>query len=167
MAKGALKPKRRRSAWDKKFRAHWSVFLPTIAVTVLYGSAFVWLWGAGEANGALARVCLLVLAVGVPMLFVHAGLRFTTTRLRIGKRAVIMRLGWPRRRLDSVKLREITRVDLRRGIAGRLFDTGTVVLITRTGVRHSISDIAAPQSLVAALRAAPAARLLRTQAGET
>ncbi len=127
--------------------AHWCVFLPTVAIALLYGSVWVWSMQAGHSNNGLARLSLLVLAVGVPLLFVHAGLRYVTTRISVGETAIRLRSGFVRREPRTLRLRDLAGVSVRRGIVGRVLDTGTVVFFKRNGDREVVLDVADPDAV--------------------
>jgi hypothetical protein len=151
MGTGAATFSSERGRTTKRFRAHWSVFAPTVLVGLIYGGLWVWLTVSGGGNGALARIAMLVLVIGVPILFVHAGLRFVTTRLRVGGTAVILRLGWPRRAPRRLRLRDIAGVAVKRGVIGRIVDTGTIILTRRNGERIVVPDIAGPDRVAEAM----------------
>ena len=60
-----------------------ALFLPGLVVAAGYGAFLLALVLSGKGEGALARVCLLVLVIVVPLLLAHAGLRLSTTQLTL------------------------------------------------------------------------------------
>jgi uncharacterized membrane protein YdbT with pleckstrin-like domain len=147
MGNGAAQSARSARRPGRTFKAHWSVFVPTIAITVLFGAAWGWLVVAGSGAGTLARVSISVLVFGVPITATLAALRYHGVRVRVGKRTVVLNRGWPHRRLSRLRLADMAAVDVRRDVLGRCVDAGTVVFVMRDGSRHSVSDIAQPDGV--------------------
>lgn len=128
-----------------------AIFLPTTVVFVGYVAAFVVLLLAGKADGALARLCVAVILVAVPLLGFHALLRRLTIRIAILPRALQVHAGFPRLGAIEVPLGAIVRVLVLRGPVGRLTDAGSVVIETVDGGRITVNDIALPSEVVAAI----------------
>lgn len=134
------------------YKVHWAVFLPTVAIAVLYASLWVWFSLGQGASGGISRAALLVLAVGVPLLVVHAGLRYVNGQLELGEHELIASPGWPVRRQRHVTYDHVVDVKMRRGMIGRLIDVGTMVIIDRNGDRTVMPDLAVPQTAMKALQ---------------
>ena len=137
---------------DPGYGVHWAVFLPTGVIACLYGVLWLWFGDVEGTSGGMARAALLVLAVGVPLLIVHAGLRFANGRLELGSKELIARPGWPVRRERHVAYAHIADVKLRRGLIGRALDVGSLVITDRNGDHTVMPDLADPQSVLQALQ---------------
>ncbi|MBZ0216349.1 MAG: hypothetical protein K8F25_07350, partial [Fimbriimonadaceae bacterium] len=57
-------------------RAHWSLFLPSVVVALIYGLAWLMLAMVGQGGGGLAKIMFLVLVIAPPVLLAHAFLRY-------------------------------------------------------------------------------------------
>jgi uncharacterized membrane protein YdbT with pleckstrin-like domain len=147
MGNGAAQSARSARRPGRTFNAHWSVFVPTIAITILFGAAWGWLVVAGSGAGTLARLSISIVVFGVPITATLAALRYHGVRVRIGKRAVVVNRGWPHRKLSRLRLADMAAVDVRRDVVGRCVDAGTVVFVMRDGSRCSVSDIARPDAI--------------------
>ena len=136
------------------FRPRWQLFLPTIAIAVLYSMAWTWLVLEERGGGALARLFLIVMAIGVPLLAAHAFLRFQTIRVQVLNDAVRYHPGWPRDLPIDMPLALIDRVSVKRGLSGHLFGGGTLVMELTTGERAAVADLADPEAAKAEIDAA-------------
>ncbi len=132
------------AAGERVFTARWQLFLPTAAILLLYSVALAFLHWSGRGQGDLARLVLVVLTVGTPLVAAHAFLRFETIRLQVLDETVRFHPGWPRRQAGEMPLSAITAVRIRRGLSGRLFGGGTLVLKLAGGQAVAIPDLADP-----------------------
>ncbi len=132
--------------------AHWSIFMPTLLVALLYGGTWLLLASYGREQGALGRLLMLVCALGVPMLLVHAFLRYMSTCVTVTKSAVILERGWPRRQPITVVLGEVSDVDTRRPFMGRLFGSGAFIVSTRKNRRLVVNDLDDPDAVAETVR---------------
>lgn len=135
----------------ESYRVHWAVFLPTVAIAVLYGALWLWFTEVDGTSGGVSRAALLVVAVGVPLLFVHAGLRFVNGRLELGADELVARPGWPVRRERHVSYAHVVDVRLRRGVIGRLVDVASLIVVDRNGDRTVMPDLAQPKRVLQAV----------------
>ena len=126
------------------FVAHWHIFLPTLVIGVLYSAAWLILAAIGKSDTALARLFIVVMAVGVPFLAAHAFLRFQTIRLQVNNGRVLCHPGWPKDLPIDVPVEVIKKVRVRRGLSGRLFGGGTVVISLLAGDEVVVADLAKP-----------------------
>ncbi|MEZ5791981.1 MAG: PH domain-containing protein [Nitratireductor sp.] len=138
------------------FRPRWQLFLPTIAIAVLYSMAWTWLVLEERGGGALARLFLIVMAIGVPLLAAHAFLRFQTIRVQVLNDAVRYHPGWPRDLPIDMPLALIDKVSVKRGLSGHLFGGGTLVMELTTGEKAAIADLAEPEAAKSEIDAAMA-----------
>jgi len=129
---------------DVVFRAHWSLFVPTVIIAALYLGVWVVLAASGSSDSALARLALIVGVIAPPLLFVMAWLRYQSVRVTIQSGGVLIR-GGPGADWQAVAWDEIAVVNIRRGLAGRLLPTGTLVIIRTDGSTLSVRDVANAQ----------------------
>jgi len=134
---------RAEAPFELKVGTHWTVFLPSLVIALLYGG--LWLWfSTGEATDGLARVALLVVAVGVPMLLAHAATRFFGAEIVVTNNSLIARPGAPKRTEARVLVGDVVEVSIQRGLIGRVFDVGTVIVTDRSGLSVTVPDLATP-----------------------
>ncbi|MBL4890687.1 MAG: PH domain-containing protein [Rhizobiaceae bacterium] len=136
------------------YGAHWHVFIPTLVVTVLYFFGWLLLLLLGRGEGTLAKLFVLVLAVGVPLLTIHAFLRFNTTRVQMCNAFIRYHPGWPKRFLVDLPYALVEKVSIRRGISGRIFGGGTLVMHLTIGEKVYVPDLSDPEGACEAARAA-------------
>ena len=65
------------------FAAHWHLYIPTIIIAALYSLIWLMLFLTGNAGTDLARLFVVVMTVGVPLLAAHAFLRYQTIRIQV------------------------------------------------------------------------------------
>ena len=127
-----------------------AIFLPSSLIIGGYAAAFLTLWMLGHGQDMLARLCLLVLALGGPFLAAQAVLRRYTIRVDVRPHAVYVHSGFPRRAPHEIPYAQIRRLALTRDPVGRLTGSGTLVFEILDGTRVTVADLARPD---AALRA--------------
>ena len=135
------------------FKAHWHIFVPTIVICVLYISGWIILYFMGKSEGSLARLFIVVLAVGVPILFAHAFLRYQTISIEVLKTHLQYHPGWPRAEPVILPYALIDKIDFSRGLSGRMFGGGTVILQLVAGEAVGIADVEDPALAVAEISA--------------
>lgn len=135
------------------FTAHWHLFIPTVVIAVLYSFAWFIFAIIGRGDSSLARLFVVVMAVGVPLLAVHAFLRYETIRLQISDGHVKCHPGWPKDLPIDLPVTLIREVVIKRGLSGRLFGGGTIVMNLTTGSRVVIADLGNPEAAKAAIEA--------------
>lgn len=126
------------------YHAHWQVFVPTIVILLSYSTGLVVLYLMGMTASSSFRLGAIVLGVGVPLLTVHAFLRYNTVRLQLMDSFLRYHRGWPEDASVEVPYELISSFRAKRGLAGRLFGGGTVVIELTTGTQISIADIYDP-----------------------
>ena len=80
----------------------------------------------------------------MPFLAAHAFLRYQTIRLQVNNGRVLCHPGWPKDLPIEVPLQVIRKIRVRRGLSGRLFGGGTVVISLLAGDDVVIADLAKP-----------------------
>ncbi len=136
-----------------RYKAHWHIFVPTVIIAILYIAGWIVLYFMGLAGSGLARLFIVVLAIGVPILFVHAFLRYQTIAIEIYDNHLQYHTGWPRAEPVRLPYGMIKNARSTRGLSGRLFGGGTVVLKLLAGEEIGIADVEAPDRAVKNLMA--------------
>lgn len=134
-----------------------ALFLPVALIVAGYGVFLAALILAGMGDGAVARLCMVVLALASPFLIAHAALRRITTRLEIFSHAVHLQPGFPKKEQFVVPYALIRSVRVRRGFGGWLTGSGTVALELTNGARIAACDLSAPDRAREAIEARMAA----------
>lgn len=128
-----------------------AIFLPTILIVAGYAVVLLCLWLLGWGEGALARLCLVALAVGGPLLAAHAVLRRFTIRVDVMPHAVYVHSGFPRSAPDEIPYALIRRLTLARGPIGRLTGSATLVFEIAGGTRIAVDHLARPDEAFRAI----------------
>lgn len=133
------------------FKAHWSLFLPTMVIALLYLGGWAVLQFGENGGGAIARLMLIVGIVAPPVLLIHAVFRYQTIRLAVYDDTITLRRGAsnPPERIEG---EELTSVSVRRGLIGRWLDVGTLILDRGAKPRTVLRDISQPNAAAAMLR---------------
>jgi hypothetical protein len=127
-----------------------SLFLPTLVVLVGYGLLLLVLSAAGHAGGPIARICLIVLIVGVPVIAVYAALRAATLGVRLEPHALVLLRGFPARRPVLVPWQDVAEVS----VVGRFFArAGTLVVEDVQGTRTAVHDLKSADEAAILIRA--------------
>lgn len=126
------------------YHAHWQIFLPTIVILITYSSGLYALHVMDLTSSALFRLGAIVLGVGVPLLTVHAFLRYSTVRLQLMDRHLRYHRGWPEDASVEVPYELISTLRVKTGIVGSIFGGGTIVIQLTTGTRIAVADIHNP-----------------------
>ena len=132
-----------------RYRAHWHIFVPTIIICILYISGWVTLYVMGKSGGDLARLFIVVLAVGVPLLLAHAFLRYQTISIVIFDSHMQYHTGWPKAEPVKLPYAVIDKIKYTRGLSGRIFGGGTVILQLVAGEAIGIADVEKPAEATA------------------
>lgn len=147
---------RRRITWRASALA---LFLPALVVAAGYAALWAYLVADGRGEGALARISLMVLFVGTPLLLAHAGLRLATTRLTLRGAHLEAHKGFPARDPEIVAYAAISDATLRRGLSGWLTGAGSLVIKRENGPVLVVPGLAHPDAALADLTARRSALL--------
>lgn len=130
-----------------------SLFLPSLVIAGGYGGLWLWLMAEGEGSSALARLCLAVVLVGVPLMAAQAALRLATFSMRVMVHGVHLQPGFPSARQADIPFSAIRSLDVKRGPGGWMTGAGTLVLHLSTGeslAARGIRDADVAKTLVEA-----------------
>jgi uncharacterized membrane protein YdbT with pleckstrin-like domain len=130
-----------------RHKAHWTIFLPAIIVTALYGGSWLLLLAAGKGDTALARILLLVLLMVVPILFVRAYLRFQSFGLLIGRQALTYRRGWVRPRWHRIQIDNLVSVRAVPTPFSRIFGGGALEITGIDGRKFRLYNLKTPENV--------------------
>lgn len=133
---------RRQPAWRASALA---LFLPGLVVAGGYAALWLFLHLDGRGDGPLARVCLLVLVIGVPLILAHAGLRLSTTGLALRGAHLEAHPGFPARDPVSVAYTAVTGVSLKRGLSGWITGAGSLVIERENAPTVVVAGLADPE----------------------
>ncbi|MDP3896116.1 MAG: PH domain-containing protein, partial [Mesorhizobium sp.] len=122
-----------------------SLFLPVAVILVGYSLVLLTLAVAGRSDGAIARLCIVVLTLIVPFLIAHAVLRLVTMRLLVLRHTLHLHPGFPRSERYEIPYGLIESMRIRRGIGGRIAGSGTLVLTLADGQKVAACDLADPE----------------------
>lgn len=129
-----------------------SLFLPTAVIAAGYAVAFVALHWFGKGDSALARLCIMVLVLGVPLLLASATLRYFMVHVRLLTDTIIVHPGLPVREAREIAYSHIRNLHVSQGMSGKLSDSGTLILELVTGERVSVDGLAEPQKIMSAMQ---------------
>lgn len=124
-----------------RHKAHWTIFLPSIFIALLYGGSWLALLAAGKGDTALARILLLVILMVVPVLFVRASLRFQSFGLLIGHQAITYRRGWVRPSWHRIQMDALASVRAVQTPFSRLFGGGALEFTEVDGRKFRFYDV--------------------------
>lgn len=127
--------------------------LPGLVIAAGYGALWIWLSVNGRGEGALARVCLMVLVIVVPSLLAYAGLRLSTMRLTLRGAHLEAHPGFPARDPVILTYAGVTGLSLRRGLSGWITGAGSLVIERDSGPPVVISGLKNPDAALADLAA--------------
>jgi len=123
------------------YKAHWQIFAPTFVICFLYVLCWVILYLIGKSGDSLARVFIIVMAVGVPILFAHAFLRYQTISIEIFEKYLRYHAGWPKIDPVIIPFDLIKKVSFTKSLSGRVFGGGTAILQLVAGDVIGIADV--------------------------
>ena len=138
------------SAWRASAVA---LFLPALVVAAGYGTLLFALVLGDRGNGPLARVCMIVLVIGVPLLLAYAGLRLSTTRLTLHAAHLEAHPGFPARDPVAIPYAAVSRASVRRGLSGWITGAGSLVIERENGLPVTVSGLSSPDAAIADLAA--------------
>ena len=130
------------------YGAHWRIFIPTIIICILYFICWLTLFFMGKSDSALARLFIVVLALGVPLLLAHAFLRYQTISIDIFKSHIHYQPGWPRSKPVILPYEQLEKFEISKGFSGRIFGGGTVIIKLARGQTVAIGDMEKPDKIL-------------------
>ncbi|MDO8288747.1 MAG: PH domain-containing protein [Parvibaculum sp.] len=133
-------------------RAHWTIYLPSGVVALVWAAIYGWAAAHEPQLGALKALALAVEALGVPLLLFFAAVRARVLSVEVrGDGVLSMRFGFLRPREVSIGLHEIASVRVRRSFVQALLGGGALDVKTLSGERLFVTDLDHPDDIAAAL----------------
>ncbi|MES1991699.1 MAG: PH domain-containing protein [Pseudomonadota bacterium] len=138
------------SPLPRNARAHWTIYLPSALVALVW--ACIYVWAAMHGLAGLRSLSIAVGVIGVPCLVFFAAVRARILGVSVqGNGVLTLRSGFLRPREISVGLSEIVSVRVRRSVMQRLFGGGALDVKTMSGERILVNDLDRPEDIAAAL----------------
>jgi len=124
-------------------RLHAIVYLPAFLVLLIAAASFFLLhgWGAGSAATVVIPGLLGLIAL---ILFLPAFVRRTSSEFAVTNKRVVVKLGALHRRSMEILLRQVEGITVEQGLAGRLFDFGTIIIEGTGSDRTAYAGISEP-----------------------
>lgn len=138
------------SVWQASALA---LFLPALVVAAGYGALLIALVLGDRGNGPLARVCMIVVVIGVPLLLAYAGLRLSTTRLTLHAAYLEAHPGFPARDPVTIPYAAVSGLSVRGGLSGWITGAGSLVIDLENGPPVIVSGLSNPDAALAELSA--------------
>ncbi|MGE0847454.1 MAG: hypothetical protein AB7L41_14390 [Flavobacteriaceae bacterium] len=134
-------------------RTHPGVFIPAIAVAVIYGGLWALLHhGFGRGDSGFARLSFLIAAVVPPVLLLIAYLRYSNGRIRRVDTDLVIEPDWPGLAALRVAQPMVGEVTVERSWLSRFADVGTLHIALRDGATLSVRDCAEPERIARAIQ---------------
>jgi uncharacterized membrane protein YdbT with pleckstrin-like domain len=108
---------------------HWMIYRDAILFGVLVIASLI---VYSRLDGDQALVALIVAGLFLllaALSFVRSWFVRVTTEIVVTDKRIIHKVGWIARRTEEINISKVETVDVRQGIAGRIFDFGTVGII--------------------------------------
>lgn len=132
--------------------AHWTIYLPSVVVALVWAVIYGWAASRQPELGGLKAVALAVEALGVPVLLAFAALRARVLEVALREGGVLhLRSGVLAPKEVTIGLDEVASVRVRRSVPQRLFGGGALDIKTLSGERLFIADLDRPDVIAAAL----------------
>lgn len=131
--------------------AHWTIYLPSLAVAATWVAVYFWAEWQEPPLLAIRAISLAIEAVIVPLLLVHAYLRARVLRAEVAGGVLDASWGFPLKRHLRLDVSGIALAQARRSFAQRYFGGGALALIGADGKRYLIADLARAEELAAAI----------------
>ena len=129
----------------RSYGARWQLFLPAVAVAAIYMGGWGYLYSSGMRHTGLARLLLIILTVGVPLITVHAFLRRQTIRVQVLSKGIRYHPGWPKDLAVDLPYDLIEKIRVKKSLISWLFNSGTLVIDLTTGEKVAIADLYRPE----------------------
>lgn len=130
-----------------------ALFLPIIVVSIGYGLLWFWLYTDGQSHSALARVCMFVLVLGVPLISAYNLLRYATLGIKLNETFLKVHSGFPSR--DPIEIPYILIKDIKivKGLAGRWTGAASLQIFMSSSKPITIAALIHPKQAKAAIQA--------------
>lgn len=130
-----------------------ALFLPIIVVSIGYGLIWFWLYLSGQSHSALARICMFVLVLGVPLISAYNLLRYATLGIKLNETFLKVHSGFPSRDPIEIPYILIKDVKIVKGLAGRWTGAASLQIFMSSGKPITIAALIYPKQAKAAIQA--------------
>lgn len=138
---------------DLHFRSSlMTLLLPAFIIAVGYGGAWGWLYLNDQSQTALARLCMFVLVLGVPLLIAYNTLKFATLGIRLFANSMIVHKGFPARDPMEIDYQFIKNVELEFGWFGQFTGVASMHIYLKAGKPITVSGLRYPQKALLAVQ---------------
>lgn len=133
----------------KKAEVHWSIYIPAIALTIIFAPVFLFLVVSAIVGGAqlsdfLSVMSVVMLFVGLP--WAVAYMAKVSTELAVTNKRVIAKKGIISRKTVELNLSKVESLTVNQGLLGRLLNSGTLIVNGTGGVKTPFKAIDDPLS---------------------
>ena len=138
---------------DLHFRSSlMTLLLPALIIAIGYGVAWGWLYLNGQSQTALARLCMFVLVLGVPLLIAYNTLKFATLGIRLFGGHMIVHKGFPARDPMDIDYQYIKNVELEYGWFGQFTGVASMHIFLKAGKPITVSGLRYPEKALEAVQ---------------
>jgi membrane protein YdbS with pleckstrin-like domain len=126
---------------------HWMIYRDAVLFAVLAVVALI-VSATLSGNQFMAVLVLTALLAALAAIaFLRAWFLRVTTEIVVTDKRIIHKVGWIGRRTEEINISKVETVDVRQGIAGRIFDFGTVGIIGIGASWEPLRRVQAPLQL--------------------
>lgn len=130
-----------------------ALFLPIIVVSIGYGVIWFWLYTTGQSHSALARICMFVLVLGVPLISAYNLLKYATLGIKLNETFLKIHSGFPSRDPIEIPYSLIKDIKIVKGLASRWTGAASLQLFLNSGKPITITALTDPKQAKAAIQA--------------
>lgn len=136
-------------------RAHWSIYLPSLAVALLWGLFYLKAAYGTPHMPAIATLCLAVEAAGVPLLLFLAWGRSRNLMALWSAGDLVLQGGFPLRREWRLTRDSLADLHVSRGPLQRLVGGGALRATLKSGKKITLADLDRAKEIAAVFNQAP------------
>lgn len=129
-----------------------TLLLPALIIAIGYGGAWAWLYLNDQSQTALARLCMFVLVLGVPLLIAYNVLKFATLGIRLFDDHLIVHKGFPARDPMEIGYQFIKNVELEYGWFGQFTGVASMHIYPKAGKAITVSGLRFPKDALHAVQ---------------
>jgi len=128
-------------------KLHWSMYKHAIWLGVLTVALAVFSLSLVENQRLIALAGAALLGLLAIVSFIGTWFVRVTTEIVVTDKRVIHKVGWIARRTEEINVSKVETVDVTQGIAGRVLDSGTVLIRGIGGSWEPLRNVASPLQL--------------------
>jgi membrane protein YdbS with pleckstrin-like domain len=128
-------------------RLHWMIYRDAILFGVLAVASLIVYFRLSTDQGLIALIVAALFLLLAVVSFVRSWFVRVNTEIVVTDKRIIHKVGWIARRTEEINITKVETVDVRQGIAGRIFDYGTVGIIGIGASWEPLRRVASPLEL--------------------